>query len=61
YSQSRQTGENPAEIKRLGEALKKTGSQFYTCHCTGQGPYEQLKDSMSSQIEYVRAGRQMIL
>ncbi|MFA6850390.1 MAG: MBL fold metallo-hydrolase, partial [Selenomonadaceae bacterium] len=41
YSQSRQTGENPAEIKRLGEALKKTGSQFYTCHCTGQGPYEQ--------------------
>ena len=50
-------GEDPAMIRKLGETLKNTGSKYYTGHCTGIGPYGQLKAVMGEQIEYMAAGR----
>lgn len=33
-----------------------TGGKFYTCHCTGQEPFDQLKAMMGDQIEYITVG-----
>jgi len=61
HSQSRQRSEAPEKIRQLGEALRKIGSQFYTCHCTGIVPYEQLKADLGDQIHYLAAGSQIII
>jgi 7,8-dihydropterin-6-yl-methyl-4-(beta-D-ribofuranosyl)aminobenzene 5'-phosphate synthase len=53
--------EDPAMIRKLGEALKDTGVKYYTGHCTGTGPYDQLKAVMGEQIEYLAAGRELEL
>ncbi|NLB36640.1 MAG: MBL fold metallo-hydrolase [Clostridiales bacterium] len=49
---SRKT-EAPELICAIAERLKKTGSHYYTCHCTGATAYRQLKDALGEQIEYL--------
>jgi 7,8-dihydropterin-6-yl-methyl-4-(beta-D-ribofuranosyl)aminobenzene 5'-phosphate synthase len=43
-------------IKQLSFKLDVFGSVFYTCHCTGIGPFNQLKDSLKEKINYAAAG-----
>ena len=61
YSSSRNTCEDLAKIKQLGQYLKKSGAKFYTCHCTGIEPYGILKTIMQEKIEYLATGRQLTL
>lgn len=61
YSQTRKKAEDAERIRQLGEALRKTGSQFYTCHCTGIAPYQQLKEDLGEKIHYLAAGSQIII
>ncbi len=58
---SRGTDENeaPEAIERLANELLKTGSMYYTCHCTGIQPYERLKTLMGGKIDYISAGREL--
>jgi len=51
--------EDPDLVDRIGEVLKKTGSRFYTCHCTGLPSYNRLKTILGDQIEYIGTGKQI--
>lgn len=48
-------------IQKIGEELKKTDTVFYTGHCTGEIPYQILKETMGSQIVYVHSGDTIII
>lgn len=43
-------------IDEMADALLATGTQFYTCHCTGQYAYERLKARMGERIGYFAGG-----
>ncbi|MCR5703607.1 MAG: MBL fold metallo-hydrolase [Eubacterium sp.] len=36
-------------------------TQFYTCHCTGEKPYEVMKKIMGYQIKYIHCGEELYL
>ncbi|MEZ4357824.1 MAG: MBL fold metallo-hydrolase [Eubacteriales bacterium] len=57
YSNSAKKSEDPDFVRRIGEMLKNTNIKYYTCHCTGVDPYNQLKDIMGDKIEYLATGR----
>ncbi len=44
-------------IGQMGEAMVKSGAQFYTGHCTGLGAYEMLRTQLKERIEYLATGR----
>ena len=45
------------DIDGLAQKLKAMeGTQFYTCHCTGQYAYERLHDTMGDQVRYLSTG-----
>ena len=48
--------ESPDTIEKVGKYLMDTNAKYYTCHCTGMKPYEQLKSLMGDRIEYLSAG-----
>lgn len=52
------TGETEDEelIRKVGEALNKTGSKYYSCHCTGREGFLRLKEAMGGRLEYLAAG-----
>lgn len=50
------TGEDMETIRKIGEELKKTDTVFYTGHCTGELPYQMLKEIMGNRIIYVHSG-----
>ena len=61
YNKSANQFENPDIIQRIGYYLKNTGASFYTCHCTGVKPYEQLKEIMGDSISYLATGDQLTI
>jgi len=61
YSRPTKQCEDPEIIRQIGEYLKQTGAKYYTCHCTGLEPYNNLQKVMGENIEYLAAGRQLIL
>lgn len=50
------TGEDLEIIRRIAEELKKTDTMFYTGHCTGEIPFEIMKEIMGQQLVYVHSG-----
>ncbi len=50
------TGEDMEIIQKIGAELKKTDTVYYTGHCTGEVPYQALKEILGSQIVYVHSG-----
>ena len=43
-------------IIELGKELKKHGTEFYTCHCTGDKAFEILKEVLEVKIHYISTG-----
>ncbi|WP_029320971.1 MBL fold metallo-hydrolase [Butyrivibrio sp. AE3004] len=43
-------------IRNTAEELKKFKTKFYTMHCTGEEPYEEMRKIMGEQIEYIHCG-----
>jgi len=56
YNPARDQYETPEIISEIGTFLLGTKAKFYTCHCTGLGAYQQLKDMMGASIEYLSGG-----
>ena len=54
------TEEDLDRIRMTGEELKKTDTIFYTGHCTGEIPYQILKESMGEQLVYVHSGDEIV-
>lgn len=48
--------EDRETVRAVGRFLKETGSQYYTCHCTGLAAFEQLKEIMGDKIRYLATG-----
>lgn len=59
YNPAAKQDEDPELVDRIGEVLKKTGTRFYTCHCTGLASYNRLKTILGDQIDYIGTGRQI--
>ena len=43
-------------VRKIALELKKTDTKFYTGHCTGEVPYQILKECLAEQLEYVHSG-----
>ena len=43
-------------IRETAKILKDTGIVCYTGHCTGEEPYQIMKEIMGNQLQYVRCG-----
>lgn len=50
------TDEDIAIIIETAERLSKLPTKFYTGHCTGEEPFEMMKEIMGGQLEYVYSG-----
>ena len=48
--------EDPDLVMKIGNYLKRTNQQYYTCHCTGIEPYHRLKGIMGEKIQYLGTG-----
>ncbi|WP_408071454.1 MBL fold metallo-hydrolase [Butyrivibrio sp. JL13D10] len=48
-------------IKKTATELKKIRTKVYTMHCTGEEPYEMMREIMGEQIEYVHSGDEIAL
>lgn len=48
-------------INKIGKYLLDTKTKYYTCHCTGLEPYNQLKNMMGEKIDYLSAGSQITI
>lgn len=56
YNPSTGKSENTILIDAIGARLKKTGSLYYTCHCTGLLAFEQLSKVLGENISYLATG-----
>ncbi|NLY70259.1 MAG: MBL fold metallo-hydrolase [Clostridiales bacterium] len=48
-------------IEKIGKYLVNTKAQYYTCHCTGLEPFNQLKEIMGENIDYLSAGSEITI
>ena len=61
YNPAAKKNEDPELISQIGAYLKNTDSIYYTCHCTGIEPYQNLKAIMGKKIQYLAGGSQLIV
>jgi 7,8-dihydropterin-6-yl-methyl-4-(beta-D-ribofuranosyl)aminobenzene 5'-phosphate synthase len=45
-----------AEYNEIAQQLSKYPCMFYTCHCTGIEPYDQMKTVLGDRLLYIRTG-----
>lgn len=57
----RYTDTDKVLIRQTAERLRHTKTIFYTGHCTGELPYQILKEQMGDQIIYIHSGDQIII
>ena len=50
------TPEELQEVMDMANELAKYNTVFYTCHCTGEGAYNIMKDIMGDKLILVRTG-----
>jgi len=53
--------ESSENIEKIAKYLLNTKAKYYTCHCTGIEPYNQLKGIMGDNIEYLSAGSELTI
>ncbi len=56
YDRGSGQNEAPETVDEIGKYLLGTGSQYYTCHCTGIESYKRLKAIMEDNISYISTG-----
>lgn len=61
YNRSKKQQEKLETIQEIAEWLLKTQAEYYTCHCTGLGPYGIMKDRMKEKLGYLATGSQLNL
>jgi len=49
--------ESTEAINTIAQALLKTGSMFYTGHCTGLSAYDKLRSAMGDKIDALSTGK----
>ncbi len=54
------TPEDLNNIRQIAEELKKLPTQFYTGHCTGEEPYEMMKEIMGTRLVCVHSGDEIL-
>ena len=47
-------------MKQIAEALSKTHTIYYTCHCTTEYPYEVMKQIMGEKLHWVYSGNMIM-
>lgn len=50
------TEKEKQNIRDTAHELKQYHTVFYTCHCTGIPAYEEMKEIMGEQLQYVHCG-----
>ncbi len=61
YDRASKESEDPARVSQIAQCLRQTGAQFYTCHCTGQAAYAQLKQELGEQMHYLATGAELTI
>lgn len=61
HNRSKDSSDNSEEIDALTEVLASMPIRFYTCHCTGIGPYLRMKETLKDKIVYCSTGSVNIL
>lgn len=56
YNRSRKKPVSKELIEEIGNELLKSETSYYTCHCTGEEPYQMLKTMLGDQINYLATG-----
>ena len=55
------TDEDIREITDTALALKDNPSVYYTGHCTGEQPYEMMKEILGDRLHYLHCGDELVL
>ena len=64
FHMQKKNGYNEEDVKMVKEIaleLKKTKTKFYTGHCTGEIPFEILREHMGNQVEYIHSGDEIMI
>lgn len=56
YSHSTGKTESKESIQFIANELKKRKTKYYTMHCTGLAPYQEMKAILNDQIDYLYGG-----
>lgn len=59
FNRSTGTSEPPDRVEALATSLMETGTVFYTGHCTGEKPFELLKELMGDRIHPIAGGSEV--
>lgn len=55
------TDDDIATIKETAGKLSELPTKFYTGHCTGEEPFEMMKEILGEKLEYLHSGSILIL
>jgi len=55
------TEEDISTIKETAKKLRNLPTKFYTGHCTGEVPFEIMKEIMGEQLTYIHSGDTLII
>ena len=56
YEPTKKRYESDEYIDGVADALAKTESSYYTCHCTGEKAYEKMNACLGARLTYLRTG-----
>ena len=43
-------------VGSVAKRLRQEPTHYYTCHCTGQRPFEVMKEDLGQQLQYIATG-----